>query len=382
MATTPNMSLVLPDSGSTVGPTYAQLLTNLGGAFYTLDSHNHSPSSGVRVPTAGININADLACTGYSLTGLVATKYTLQSSDPSGLCTVYFKGSDLYCTDNSGNHIQMTLSGAVNTGASGSISGMTGGASAAYSSITKTFTWNQASNQRAHMDCASVVIHAGAAAGENGITLKSVNSLAGSYNITLPTAVPGTGFSVMVGDTSATLTWSTLADGTTLENTGSAIRIKDLGVSTAKIADAAVTQAKLAAKTVQTAAVATGSLTSGTLADITGATVTFTSTGRPALMTFVGDATDSFSQGNQVTTSTAGTVSWTVALLVAGVQVASGSNTMVNGAGGTATYACPLQSALFTPSAGSPVVKLQYKITGGGTPSIVFNNMKFSVVEL
>ncbi len=75
------------------------------------------------------------------------------------------------------------------------------------------------------------------------------------------------------------------ADGTTLEVSSGAVRIKDLGVSTAKIAANAVTRAKLEAVG-QQAGSSSGSqsLTSLTYVDLNNLTVAITTTGRPVIV--------------------------------------------------------------------------------------------------
>jgi hypothetical protein len=81
---------------------------------------------------------------------------------------------------------------------------------------------------------------------------------------------------------------SAKADDVTLEVASDSLRIKDLGVSTAKIAAGAVTQAKRAALDIQTSA-SSGLYTtsSNTITDVTNLSVTLTTTGRPVMLTMI-----------------------------------------------------------------------------------------------
>lgn len=401
MSTTPNMSLVLPDASSTVGPTYAELLTNVGGAFYLIDSHNHAPGYGLQVPTAGININANLSAGGYAVTALYATAYNDLGTTSSLNRSVYFNGRDLYVKDGNGTAIQMTASGSI-AGATGSISGLSSPATASYSSITKTFTWNQDSNYRAHMDFASAVLHRGAAASENGITLIPPAGLSASYTMTLPSALPGAALYALTIDNTGACAFSSLADGTTLENTASVIRIKDGGVSSAKIATGVVTgTASATATTANGGNIAVGTigpanmvalgqatasfnqtgLTSSTLADVTGASVSLTTTGRPICVVIQGAAADTVN-GIQVTNSSGTGATGHVAVLVDGAN--AGQFAITNALSAGAQYHGAGRTCIATGiSSGAHTIKVQYKVSGGGgTASMGFVNCVLVAFEL
>lgn len=114
---TPNMNLDLPVVGQTTDPTWA---TKLNTALTDqIDTHDHTSGKGVQVPTAGLNINADLSFNsndaidlrGVFLNNNVAT---LLSSDVRAL---YVSGGNLYYNNNSGVAIQLTTGSSLNTGA-------------------------------------------------------------------------------------------------------------------------------------------------------------------------------------------------------------------------------------------------------------------------
>lgn len=118
MATT-YMALDLPSVLVTPDPTWA---TKLNTCLTQIDAHTHEEGAGLgkKVPTAGLNINADLSCGSYNLTALKSTRYTSQAatlSGPSDLNCTYFVSGNLYANDGSGNAIQITAGGTLNSAA-------------------------------------------------------------------------------------------------------------------------------------------------------------------------------------------------------------------------------------------------------------------------
>ena len=102
------LNLTLPDVGSTLGPTWA---TTLNNAFVDLDDHDHS-TQGKSIPSAGLNINADVEFNGYSATELKYGVFEDQGSDSTTTRSLYSKGNDLHWR-NSTSAIQITKDGVV-----------------------------------------------------------------------------------------------------------------------------------------------------------------------------------------------------------------------------------------------------------------------------
>jgi len=119
--TTTNMSLVLPDVGSTIGTTWA---TYLNTAFSTVDSHDHSTGKGTKITPAGINISSDLTfnttnnATQVRSVRLANTTFSASGSD---LACIYAQGNELYYRDGAGNTVQITSGGSVNASALASL---------------------------------------------------------------------------------------------------------------------------------------------------------------------------------------------------------------------------------------------------------------------
>ena len=102
------LNLTLPDVGSTLGSTWATVLNN---AFIDLDDHDHS-TQGKSIPSAGLNINADVEFNGYSATELKYTVFEDQGSASTTSRSIYSKGNDLYWR-NTSTAVQITKDGAV-----------------------------------------------------------------------------------------------------------------------------------------------------------------------------------------------------------------------------------------------------------------------------
>jgi hypothetical protein len=290
MASTPYMGLDLPVPTVTIGPAYASMIVT---AFESIDEHDHTTGKGAQIPTAGLNINADLSFAGFSASSLKSLRFSDLSvalSDPSDLNCLYNVNGNLYYNDGAGNQIQITAGGGLNASSVGGIGGdyATSSASLFYTDATKTFTFWQAANTPALIDCGDITIRETVASAE-GITIKSPTSLAASYTLTLPGALPA---STKILSVSAAGVISSVydVDNSTIEVSSDTLRLKDSGITTAKIQDGAVTPPKLAAFNSQiTASLSPSFSTSTTAVDITGATVTITTQGRAVVVGFQSD---------------------------------------------------------------------------------------------
>lgn len=108
--TTANLGLSTSTVGSDTG---ADASTREQTNINLLDLHDHTSGKGVKVPTGGININADLTFAGNSATSLKSIKYTSQVSDVAVANTLFVKNNELYYVDGSLNVVQITSGGAV-----------------------------------------------------------------------------------------------------------------------------------------------------------------------------------------------------------------------------------------------------------------------------
>lgn len=114
MAITPLMNLNLPTPTQTLGPAWA---TQLNDALGVVDLHDHSVGKGTKIPTAGLNINANLSFAGYSAINLKLTQYSDQPAPNPGTLSnalsLLTSGGDVYWINSLGNPVQITAGGAL-----------------------------------------------------------------------------------------------------------------------------------------------------------------------------------------------------------------------------------------------------------------------------
>lgn len=375
----PNMSLVLPGVGQTLGPQYA---IDLNNSLTIIDGHNHTAGYGVPVPSSGLNINADLTMGNNNLINIRSLRMLPQSiiSGPSDLDCLFVNGVDLYYNDGVGNHVRITQSGGV-AGSPGSISNLTSPASATYVAGNQTFVWQSAANTPANMDNASVILR-NLVANSFGLTLNPPNAMAANYNLTLPTLPPAQ--QIMTLDNSGNMS-APYTVGGGLEISANVIQIADDGVVTAKIADGsvttpkiadgAVTQAKLAALPIGiSSSSSTFSTSSTSYVDVTNLTTTITTTGRSVFIGICADQlNEAFIQATPAGAHFLFVQDGTVSISESFMSTPSGPS-----------LAIPPSSfwIIHTPSAGTIVYKLQVKAQTQASPLVRVENVRLIAYEL
>jgi len=201
MANTPNMNLALPVPSVTAGPLYG-VMNN--AALSLIDSHNHTQGQGLQVPTAGLNINADLGLNNFNLTTLRSSRFTSQSAALSGsldLGCVYVAGGDLWYNNSGGAQIQITSGSTINVGSVGGISGLGGTAGAAtFNSTLGTFIWTQNANRAANLDCGNILLRNPTGTNNPAIVIAAPNGVT-AYTLTLPAAVPSSNSLLQISNT-------------------------------------------------------------------------------------------------------------------------------------------------------------------------------------
>ena len=189
--TTPNMTLILPVPGpaGTVGPTWA---SDLNTALELVDAHDHTSGNGVQVPSAGININGDLPMNENNLTEARTVRFEDQAASLTAgadIRIIYSKNGELVYRDGSGNEVQITNGGSV-AGATGTITGMAAPASASYSTISKSYTFNQGTSKPGKLNISDIGLVEFDNATAQPVTLKSPAALAAAYSLTMPGDLP------------------------------------------------------------------------------------------------------------------------------------------------------------------------------------------------
>lgn len=193
MSVTPNMNITLPTPEVTTGPEWANQIVD---AFDNVDGHDHTAGKGLRIPVAGLNINADLEFNDNDAIELRSTRYTNHGSvlsTSSDKNCVYFVGGDLFINNNAGTSIQLTSGNSINLSTVGTIGGDYGQpgvtASATYSDTTKTFSWTQAPTQAAKMAVGDLIVYETTVSAAP-ITIKSSSGVTVSYDFWLPQSGP------------------------------------------------------------------------------------------------------------------------------------------------------------------------------------------------
>lgn len=111
---TANMGLTEP----TVGADNDTWGDELNDSLDLVDAHDHTTGKGVKVPTSGININADLEHNNYNLTEVKSVRFENQASNlasGSDLRCLYVKSNELYWNTSSGTAVKLTLGTGINS---------------------------------------------------------------------------------------------------------------------------------------------------------------------------------------------------------------------------------------------------------------------------
>lgn len=203
MATT-FMNLTLPTVGSTIGPTWA---SQLNTALNLIDAHDHTSGKGTRVPTAGININANLSFNNsHSITNISEVTFTSLSAVSGSTSALYVKDGDLYYNDSAGNAVRLTASGTINVSSVGGIGGdyTTTAASLYYTDATLSYTFEDSNGDNADVEMGPLscgAINASGAVDINGaLTVTGTTTFNSTLAITGTTTVSGT--TTFTGNTS------------------------------------------------------------------------------------------------------------------------------------------------------------------------------------
>ena len=216
---TTNMNLVLPtDHGDSDvwGPILAT-------AFGLIDQHDHTTGKGVKIPSAALNINGDVSWSSHAITSALALGLasTTPTSVASYVSTIFVNASDsnnLYFRNASGVNVKITDGSTINVSVTGGIGGdyAAVGALVDFDDASDTYRFRQQTGsgvrQFAYGSFASINLFEFKAVGSspvppNRVRLSSPASLAASYELSFPAAVPGS-TSFVACDTSGALSFS------------------------------------------------------------------------------------------------------------------------------------------------------------------------------
>jgi hypothetical protein len=276
----PNMGLPIPVVGQETGPQWA---SDIDDSLTILDGHNHAPGSGVQINPNGILINADLPFGTNNATALRSVRFTPQLSVislPTDRSCLSVAGVDLYYNDGSGNQIRITQSGSV-AGSAGTITGLPSGtASAAYTSLSGTFVFQQATSTAANMDIGTLILRYPGSyptpAG-NYIAIQAPTSLATGYAFTLPGILPAVNGAFLTSSTAGAISYTNV-DNSTLQIVGGLLQVQDGGITGTKIANSTITDSNIVPGTISGTSIQTNVVLAGRHVSAGGLNVVLSST--------------------------------------------------------------------------------------------------------
>lgn len=176
-------------------------------------------------------------------------------------------------------------------------------------------------------------------------------------------------------------------DNSTLETSGSTLRVKDSGISTAKIAASAVTAAKLATLNTVVSS-STGSLNWTTAGDVTNLSVSITTTGRPVQVCIEPDGTDNNGGIVHRRTTSASTHTYTAHYLRyyrdSTVVGRCWSQAAVYGDGNIKLMPsnCNAMCVTDSPAAGTYTYKIHATPDGAASDEMTFSRVRLRVTEI
>lgn len=163
-----------------------------------IDSHNHAFGQGEMIPSAGININADVSWGSlYAPTDLhritFASITAITDNAQNKSLFVNVADNELYWRTNLGNNVKLTAGNALNVSAfAGGIVGdySAVGAAEAFDNSNKAYTFKDGAAHFARLDAGGVKLIEFGTSETVGVTLQAPAALAASYSITAPLAAP------------------------------------------------------------------------------------------------------------------------------------------------------------------------------------------------
>lgn len=191
MATHPNMGLVDPTRGA-LGEGIWHDAIDANSAI--IDAHDHTSSKGARVPSAGIDINADLTFDGlYAPINLHRLTFSsIISITENKSLFVLNADNELYWRSNTGANVKLTSGNALNVAA---FTGGFGGdyvtsAAAAYDAAGARFTFKKSTGEWTRIASSDVRLFEHGSTESVYVALTAPAALGSSYTITMPTALP------------------------------------------------------------------------------------------------------------------------------------------------------------------------------------------------
>lgn len=193
MTTLPSMGLVLPTRGAAGAGAWDDTIdADLG----LVDAHDHTPGKGEMIPVAALSIDDDVSFSGayapINLHRLTFASVTALSTNNKSLF-VSSSDNELYWRSNAGANVKITNGAALNVAA------FTGGFGAGYSSAgavadydssTTRYTFKTGTGTWARAAFGGIRLYEHGTSAATYVELLSPASLASTYSVTFPAALP------------------------------------------------------------------------------------------------------------------------------------------------------------------------------------------------
>lgn len=232
MTTLPNMGLTLPTRGDAGAGGWGD---TWDADAALIDAHDHTTGKGPRVPSAGLNIDADVPFSAlYAPTQLHRVQFSsVAGGDMSGATnkslfvsdgTGGFVANELYWRNSAGNSVQLTSGNSINTGLIGAIGGdySTVGAQLNYEDSGKRYTFKEGtsdSNGWARLAAGDLRLYPFGGTGTFYVGHAAPVGLAASYTATWPAVLPGSTQVLQLSNAGAITASNTFANAVTCSST-------------------------------------------------------------------------------------------------------------------------------------------------------------------
>lgn len=220
--TLPNTGITLPALGSDSGTWDDEN----NACWQDYDAHDHTAGNGARIPTAGININADLSFGGFAGVHLGQISFDQIATLVTGATSLFVDAADheLYWRTAGGANVKLTAGASINTSLVGGILGdyTAVGAKFSYDDANKRYTAQDESSDWARIASADLQIYQQGTAESVFVGLSAPTALAASYNLMLPLVLPSAAVPLVSdasGNLSFTSTFGQTIDAPDFKNT-------------------------------------------------------------------------------------------------------------------------------------------------------------------
>lgn len=222
------MNLVYPQVGDTQDVWGVVLNALLGANGGGIEAHNHSSGQGNPIPSSALAINADVSWASSAITALKTIEFTevAPASVTSYVDAIYVSSTDhnLYFLNNSNVPVQITEGNTLNISLVGGIGGdySTVNALLSYNDASKNYWLQQEGSPRAWagLQTGDIQLFQKAISISNAVTLKSPGSLAASYTVTWPAALPASTSLMQISSAGVMTASNALASNQNLSLTG------------------------------------------------------------------------------------------------------------------------------------------------------------------